>query len=104
MVRHPFTSTYDPEVKSHLREIEPKHHSLIVDKIEEQLKFQPDIQTRNRKPLEGPALLGADWEIRFGPDNRFRVFYRIDPESHKVVILAVGVKAKERLYIGGEEV
>ena len=58
----------------------------------------------NRKPLEGPALLGADWEIRFGPDNRFRVFYRIDVENHEVEILAIGVKEKERLYIGGEEV
>jgi mRNA-degrading endonuclease RelE of RelBE toxin-antitoxin system len=104
MVRHPFAITYDPGVKGHLRAIEPKYHSLIVDKIEEQLKFQPDIQTRNRKPLEGPALLGADWEIRLGPDNRFRVFYRIDVENHEVEILAIGVKEKERLYIGGEEV
>jgi hypothetical protein len=104
MVRHPFAIIYDPEVKHHFRAIELKYHSLIFDKIDEQLTFQPNVQTRTRTPLENPAPLGADWEIRFGPDNRFRVFYRIDPESHEVVILAVGVKAKERLYIGGEEV
>jgi hypothetical protein len=104
MVLHPFSLTYDPGVKNHLRAIEPKYHSLILERIEEQLTFQPDIPTRNRTPLEGPPLLGADWEIRFGPDNRFRVLYRIDAANHEVEILAIGVKDKERLYIGGEEV
>lgn len=104
MVRHPFVLTYDSEVKGHLRAIESKYYSLIFEKIEEQLKLDPDTRTRNRKPLEGPPLFGAEWEIRFGPDNRFRVFYRIDAENHEVEILAIGVKEKERLYIGGEEV
>jgi mRNA-degrading endonuclease RelE of RelBE toxin-antitoxin system len=103
MVRHPFTLTYDPEVKDHLRAIERKYHSLIFDRVEEQLRFEPDFETRNRKPLEAP-LLGADWELRFGPDNRFRAFYRIDVENHEVEILAIGVKERERLYIAGEEV
>ncbi len=44
------------------------------------------------------------WEIRFGPDNRFRVFYEIDHEADAVNILAVGVKQKNRLLIGGEEI
>lgn len=104
MVRHPFTLTYDPQVKTHVRSIERKYYSLIFDKIEEQLRFEPDCETRNRKPLEGPSFLGADWEIRFGPGNRFRVLYRIVIENHEVEILAIGVKEKDRLYIAGEEV
>jgi mRNA-degrading endonuclease RelE of RelBE toxin-antitoxin system len=48
--------------------------------------------------------LGADWELRLGPNNRFRVLYDIDKENHEVVILAVGIKAGERLMVGGEEV
>jgi hypothetical protein len=45
------------------------------------------------KPLQGPR-----------PENRFRAFYEIDHESRKVYILALGVKERNRLLIGGEEV
>ena len=48
--------------------------------------------------------LGADWELRFGPDNRFRVFYAVDVERHEVWILAIGVKRGSRLSIAGEEI
>jgi len=48
--------------------------------------------------------LGADWEIRFGPDNRFRVFYLVEQESRQVFILAIGVKRGNRLIIGREEI
>lgn len=50
-----------------------------------------------------PAILEAQWELRFGPDNRFRVFYEIDREHREVYILAIGVKERDRLFIGGEE-
>jgi len=43
------------------------------------------------------------WEIRFGPNNSFRVFYDTDPVSRKVYILAIGVKVGNRLFIGREE-
>jgi mRNA-degrading endonuclease RelE of RelBE toxin-antitoxin system len=46
----------------------------------------------------------AEWELRFGPDNRFRVFYDIDMETRRVYILAIGVKEESRLFIGGKEV
>jgi mRNA-degrading endonuclease RelE of RelBE toxin-antitoxin system len=104
MVSRPFQIIYDPEVKDHLRSIERKYYSLIYNKIEEQLRHQPDFETRNRKPLVAPPVFGADWELRFGPGNRFRVLYRIDVENYEVEILAIGVKEKDRLYIAGEEV
>jgi hypothetical protein len=44
------------------------------------------------------------WEIRFGPDNRFRVLYDIDEENRAVQIIAVGEKDGSRLIVGGEEV
>jgi mRNA-degrading endonuclease RelE of RelBE toxin-antitoxin system len=99
-----FDLIYAPQVKQHLRAIARKHHTLIRSKIEEQLQFKPDAETRNRKPLKKPVELGAEWEIRFGPDNRFRVFYEVDRDQGKVYILAVGVKRGNQLRIGGEEV
>ena len=95
---------FDPEVKQHLRTIEAKHHSLIHAAIHEQLLFEPEVETRNRKSLQRPVALGATWELRFGPDNRFRVFYAVSREGREVRILAIGIKQRNRLVIGGEEV
>ncbi len=50
-----------------------------------------------------PAPFQASWELRCGPDNRFRVFYDVDSASQAVQVLAVGVKDRSRLLIGGEE-
>jgi mRNA-degrading endonuclease RelE of RelBE toxin-antitoxin system len=100
----PFDIFYAPIVKSHLKAIEPKYYSLIEDSIEAQLRFEPDIETKNRKPLRRPVTIGAQWEIRFGPDNRFRIFYRINRRANRVEILAIGVKHGDRLLIGGQEV
>ena len=68
------------------------------------MRFEPETATRNRKPLERPIELGARWELRLGPDNRFRVFYRVDAEERQVRVLAIGVKERNRLFFGGEEV
>ncbi len=102
--RQPFVLIYDPETKNHLDAIESRFHSLIRTTIEEQLLFEPETATRNRKQLERPIDLGARWELRLGPDNRFRVFYRVDAEKRQVRVLAIGVKDRNRLFLAGEEV
>src|SRR6266404_3844759 len=102
--KQPFVLVFDTDVKRHLEAIEDKHHALIHKAIGEQLRFEPETETRNRKPLERPVDLGATWELRCGPRNRFRVLYSVDVEHREVLILAVGVKDRNRLMIGGEEV
>ena len=104
MARRPYSLVYAPAVRQHLGDIEAKYRSLIRKEIEEQLQFEPDVETRNRKPLRQPAAFGADWEIRFGPDNRFRALYEIAEEEHTVNVLAIGQKEGNRLLIGGKEV
>ena len=99
-----FEIIYPPIIKQHLKAIESKYYALIRESLETQLQFQPDVETRNRKPLKRPVVFGAKWEIRLGPDNRFRVFYRIDYDNKQVVLLAIGEKVGNRLIIGGEEV
>ena len=99
----PYKLVYAPQVKRHLKAIEPKYFSLIRTNIETQLRLEPAVETRNRKPLKQADLEG-EWELRFGPENRFRVFYAIDMGNHEVQILAIGVKKGNRLFIGGEEV
>ena len=102
--RQRFNLIYAPVTKLHLKAIERKYYSLIRTTIEDELQFEPDVETRNRKPLKQPVTFEGEWELRFGPDNRFRVFYDINIESHEVHILAIGLKEGNRLFIGGKEV
>jgi mRNA-degrading endonuclease RelE of RelBE toxin-antitoxin system len=98
-----YTLVFALEVVEHLRSIERKYHNLIQTTIDEQLSFTPERETKNRKLLEQPAPFGATWELRFGPANRFRVFYEIDDQQRTVQILAIGVKERNQLFIGREE-
>lgn len=95
---------YAPLTKSHLRTIDRKHYSLIRTAIENSLQYEPDVETTNRKPLKRHVAFEAEWELRFGPDNRFRVFYDIDMAAHEIHILAIGEKVRDRLMIGGKEI
>jgi mRNA-degrading endonuclease RelE of RelBE toxin-antitoxin system len=101
--KQPFALVYADEVKDHLRAIDAKYHSAIRTAVEAQLLHEPDVETRNRKPLKRPIAFGANWELRLGPDNRFRVFYQVNADNREVRVLAVGVKDRNRLYFGGEE-
>jgi proline iminopeptidase len=67
-----FSLLYAPLFISHLKAIDRKYHSLIRSEIETQLSFEPEIESRNRKPLKGrsfPKLFGSfvlDQEIASG--------------------------------------
>jgi mRNA-degrading endonuclease RelE of RelBE toxin-antitoxin system len=98
-----FTLAFAPEAVEHLDGIAAKHHGLLRRAIKEQLTHRPTEETRNRKPLEQPAPFEATWELRCGPDNRFRVLYDADAETQVVRLLAIGVKDRNRLVIGDEE-
>jgi mRNA-degrading endonuclease RelE of RelBE toxin-antitoxin system len=102
--RQPYTLIYARGVTKHLKFIDAKYDMLIREKIEEQLLFEPNVETKNRKPLRQPAPFGAEWEIRFGPDNRFRVLYDIDDDQHAVQVVAIGAKEGNCLIVGGEQV
>ena len=102
--KQPYTLSYAHGVTTHLDSIDSKYDRLIRRKMEEQLQFEPGVETKNRKPLRQPAPFAAHWEIRFGPGNRFRVLYDIDEGQQIVQILAVGEKQGNRLIVGGEEI
>ena len=99
-----FEILYAPLVRQHLGAIEQKYYSVIREAIEEHLSYEPDRNTRNRKPLKRPIQNGTQWELRCGPNNRFRIFYKAVRERREVVILAIGEKQGSRLMLGGEEV
>jgi mRNA-degrading endonuclease RelE of RelBE toxin-antitoxin system len=104
MPKQPYTLIYAPAAKKHLLAIGKEHHSLIRDAIVEQLTFEPDVESRNRKPLKRPVVSESEWEIRFGHQNKFRVFYRVKGKSRHVEILAIAVKEGKDIIIGGEKI
>ena len=48
----PFALVYAHEVKHYLQVVETKYYSLIESEIRTQLLHEPDVETRNRKPLK----------------------------------------------------
>lgn len=101
--RPKYALSFAPEAVEHLVAIDSKHHSLLRRTMNDQLTHAATDETRNRKQLDQPAPFGATWELRCGPDNRYRVFYEVDSDSEEVWILAIGIKDRNRLLIGGEE-
>ena len=99
-----YNLVFAPETLDHLDSIDSKFHGQIRSAIREQLSFTPDRRSRNRKPLAEPAALGATWELRFGPKNRFRVLYAINENGREVDVIAIGYKEGNRLFIGSEEI
>jgi mRNA-degrading endonuclease RelE of RelBE toxin-antitoxin system len=85
----------------HLKLVEAKYHTMIRETLENQLQYEPQVKTRNRKPLKKPMPFKAEWELRFGPNSRFRVFYSV--VDQEVVLLVFGEKVGNRLLIEGEE-
>jgi mRNA-degrading endonuclease RelE of RelBE toxin-antitoxin system len=104
MTHKRFSLVYDTEFVNQLRSIDRKYHSLVRETIEQQLVFEPNVETYNRKQLVRMTTFGARWELRFGVNNELRLFYSVYPEKTEVHILAIGIKIRERLYIGGKDV
>ncbi|HSF16983.1 MAG TPA: addiction module toxin RelE [Vicinamibacteria bacterium] len=100
MAKRAYELIYDREEKTHLESIDRKFYSLIRDTLWEHLSHEPEVETRNRKPMRRPNVLGTEWELRFGPDNRFRAYYGVDASRREVHILAIGHKKGSSLYIG----
>jgi len=87
----------------HRRGLSSRDRTTVMDAVDDNLRHQPDVPTRHRKPMR-PNFL-APWELRVGD---YRVFHDVEPEADEaegpeVVILAVGLKIGNQVWIGGEE-
>jgi mRNA-degrading endonuclease RelE of RelBE toxin-antitoxin system len=101
--RPAFEVIFDMLALDHMDAIQTKYHSLIRNAVEEQLFSEPDTPTRNRKPLLRETAIGATWEVRCGPDNRFRIFYDVQRDQRLVVVLAIARKVGNQLFVGKEK-
>ncbi|MBI2835021.1 MAG: type II toxin-antitoxin system RelE/ParE family toxin [Acidobacteria bacterium] len=86
-------------VKGHLEALTARQRTTVLDALEPRLANEPLSETRNRKPLRPNPI--APWELRVG---NLRVFYEVATTPAAVVrILAVGIKERNIVRIGGQE-
>lgn len=94
-----YTIEYSPATLDHLRALTARERVTVLDAVDVQLKHEPTVATRNRKPMRPNPL--APWELRVGT---LRVYYDVEEEpERRVLIRAVGVKARNQVRIGGKE-
>jgi mRNA-degrading endonuclease RelE of RelBE toxin-antitoxin system len=87
---------YSPEAEDHLRRLTARQQRIVVDAVDRQLLNEPTSETRNRKPMRPNPI--APWELRIGS---LRVYYEVKEHPNpRVMILAVGVKERNRVRIG----
>jgi hypothetical protein len=77
-----------------------RQRSIVFDTVDGQLRHEPSVETRNRKPMRPNPI--APWELRIGD---LRVYYDIAEEPAQLVtVLAIGVKDRSRVLVGGKEI
>jgi hypothetical protein len=73
---------------------------LVFDNVDRQLTHQPLVETRNRKPMRPNPL--APWELRI---QNLRVYYEVEEGTEPIVLIrAIGIKRRNKVFIGHEEI
>ena len=81
-----------------MRSLTTQQQAIVLDTVDEQLMYQPTVETKNRKPMRPNPL--APWELRIGD---LRVYYDVEEEPEAVVYInAIGVKERNQVRIAGE--
>ena len=91
---------YARPTEQHFAHLSRTQQRALLDAVDQQLTYQPTVQTKNRKRMRPNPL--ATWELRV---SKLRVYYDVlaDPEP-TVLVVAVGIKDRNTVRIGGEVV
>lgn len=93
-----FAIEFTSEAEADLAWFKKQERNIILDGIEENLRFEPEVITRNRKRLRPNQT--AQWELRV---DKYRVFYDVTDVVRIVSVEAVGLKIGNQLYFRGKE-
>ena len=81
-----------------LRWFKKYEQNQILDGIDQKLRHQPTVETRNRKQMRPNAI--AAWELRI---RDFRVLYDVDKEVSIVEIQRIGEKRGNAFFFRGRK-
>ncbi len=100
-----YSIQYSPETKAHAKFFKPFHLVSIREAINEQLRMEPTVKTKNRFPLDESKhrFEESEWELRCGNNNQFRIFYKVDETARIVFVVGIGIKIREKTFFGGKE-
>jgi mRNA-degrading endonuclease RelE of RelBE toxin-antitoxin system len=94
----PYRIEYTRAALDHLRGLTARQRATVIDEVNQQLRYEPTVETQNRKPLRPNPL--ASWELRIGD---LRVYYDVEEAPEQLVIItAIGIKRRNRVYIDRE--
>jgi mRNA-degrading endonuclease RelE of RelBE toxin-antitoxin system len=88
---------YSGDAATHLAGLSARDRVAVLDGVEKHLTHEPKMETRYRKPMRPNNL--APWELRLG---QLRVYYDVPDSESKVIVLAVGIKDRNIVRIGGQ--
>jgi mRNA-degrading endonuclease RelE of RelBE toxin-antitoxin system len=72
---------------------------IILENALASLRNHPESESANQKKLQDNPI--APWEVRVG---KYRIFYTIEQDDKVVVIVSIGHKEHNTLYIRGKVV
>ena len=75
-----------------------RERQAILDGIDEQLVYEADVETRNRKRLRPNRT--SEWEVRIG---KYRVFYDVHQSDQIVEVRMIGEKRGNLVLVRGAE-
>lgn len=91
---------YSPEAVEHLAALSARDRGIVMDAVDKKLANEATVETKNRKRMRPNPV--APWELRVGS---FRRYYDVCEEERPLVqVLAIGIKVRNRVRIGGEVV
>jgi len=93
-----FEIEFTSDAVDDLKAFRKAEQQMIFDQIDNQLVYEPMVDTRNRKKLRPNDV--AEYELRIG---RFRVFYDVDEKVKMGKIEAVVQKRGSLLFMRGKE-
>jgi len=92
-----FEIEYADTVIEDLNALRAYERRIILDALDDQLRFEPTVQTQDRKILVGLSppweYVEPLWELRIG---EYRVFYDVEEAVMKVFVRAVRRKPPHR--------
>lgn len=93
-----FAVTFTSSALDDIAPLRKRERKAILDGIEKQLVYEPNVETRNRKRLRPNRT--SEWEVRIGT---YRVFYDVRQTERIVEVKVIGAKRGNTLLVRGQE-
>jgi mRNA-degrading endonuclease RelE of RelBE toxin-antitoxin system len=88
---------FAPQAFEDLKSFRKFEQQKIISGIDDQLKYEPTEETRNRFRMRPNEV--AAWELRI---EQYRVFYNVEEIVQIVRIEVIGLKIGNQLFVRGQ--